>query len=89
MTVASASSRETIGITQLLGAGRNEELRNLHLIQVPSHREVSGRPEGAEHEVDIVPLDQATCQVERNGGIRIVVVGNETNLPAINSARSR
>ena len=35
--------------------------------------------------MDIVPFDQSPRQVERDGGIGVVVAGNETNLTVVDS----
>ena len=75
-----------LGIAQLLGAGRDEELGNLPLVQEAPHRKVSGRSEGAKHQEDVFPLDQPAGQIERNGGIGIVVMGDEAHLAAVDAA---
>src|SRR5258705_10351261 len=75
-----------LGVAQLLVAGGNEELGNLPLIQEAPDGKVSGRAEGAKHQEDIFPLDQPTGHIERNGGIRIVVIGDEAHLAAVYAA---
>ena len=75
-----------LGIAQFLGAGSNEELGNPPLVQEASHCKVSGRSVGAKHQEDVFPLDQPAGQVERDGGIGIVVMGDEAHLAAVDAA---
>ena len=77
---------KALGIAQLLGAGRDEELGNTPLVQEAPHREVSGRSVGAKHQEDVLPLHQAAGQIQCNGGIGIVVMGDEAHLAAVDAA---
>ena len=78
--------REVLGIPPLGGAGCDEELGHLHLVHVLVDRAVGRRPERVEQECDLILLDEPADHLDRLRRAVAVVVGDEVDLPAVDTA---
>src|SRR4030095_17241887 len=66
--------REQRWIAQMIVSGGDKELRNLPLVQICANGKISRSSERAEHQEDVVVLDQAARKLQGRRWIGFVII---------------